>query len=267
MKHLIPTLFKPIQPSVDYANHNKVIYREVVPHTDLRSYIHCYWELKTTQPLEHPFTYRVVADGCIDILIEQNQVRQLFITGFSTKYLEYNLGQDFHYIGIRFLPLGFPAFFDISADKLSNQFLSLQEVEEELHLKLYDAFSHPQSLESAQVLLDQVFLSIQPKSEIDPRIVRPVNQMLEAKGHLKLKDLDLTISERQLRRLFDFYYGESPKTFNMILRFQNILNAKPSVSSLKENKIFYEQGYYDQAHFIKEFKTFYGVTPSVAFGR
>ena len=75
------------------------------------------------------------------------------------------------------------------------------------------------------------------------------------------------VSQRQLRRLFEFYIGDTAKTFAKVVRFQNILRAKPSSQSLRQNKLFFDVGYYDQAHFIKEFKNFYGVTPSKAFGR
>lgn len=80
-------------------------------------------------------------------------------------------------------------------------------------------------------------------------------------------DLNTGISSRQLRRLFDFYIGDTAKTFSKVVRFQNILRANPSSQSLRQNKLFFDVGYYDQAHFIKEFKNFYGVTPSKAFGR
>ena len=80
-------------------------------------------------------------------------------------------------------------------------------------------------------------------------------------------DLNTGISPRQLRRLFEFYIGDSAKTFSQVVRFQNILRAKPSSQSLRQNKLFFDVGYYDQAHFVKEFKNFYGVTPSKAFGR
>ena len=79
------------------------------------------------------------------------------------------------------------------------------------------------------------------------------------------KDLNTGISSRQLRRLFTFYIGDTAKTFSKVVRFQNILRAKPSLQSLKQNKLFFDTGYYDQAHFIKDFKNFYGVTPNRAF--
>jgi len=80
------------------------------------------------------------------------------------------------------------------------------------------------------------------------------------------KELDTGLSPRQLRRIFNFYIGTSAKSFSNVVRFQYILSANPSKQSLKENKPYYDVGFFDQAHFIKHFKTFYGVTPSEAFG-
>ncbi|MEM6633013.1 MAG: helix-turn-helix domain-containing protein, partial [Bacteroidota bacterium] len=78
------------------------------------------------------------------------------------------------------------------------------------------------------------------------------------------KDLDIGLSPRQLRRYFQFYIGDSPKSFCKIVRFQTLLKAKPSRESLRKNKLFFDLGYYDQAHFVKEFKHLYGKTPTEA---
>jgi AraC-like DNA-binding protein len=52
-----------------------------------------------------------------------------------------------------------------------------------------------------------------------------------------------------------------------VVRFQNILKAKPSNQNPKHQDLFFDLGYYDQSHFIKEFKKFHGVTPNQAFGK
>ena len=102
----------------------------------------------------------------------------------------------------------------------------------------------------------------------DIRFYEALVRILERAGDIDIeKELDTGISSRQLRRLFEYYIGDTAKVFSKVIRFQHILNAKPSSQSLRRNKLFYSSGYYDQAHFIKEFKNFYGVTPSKAFGR
>lgn len=263
-------MFKPYQPSIAFSGERSVIYEEQTPDHSLQEYIFCYWRLHTPKPLEHPFSYRVVADGCIDILYEQHAARQIFATGFSTQYLEYDLGESFDYIGIRFLPTGFPAFFDQAAHQLTNEFLSLSEILPDFCELMIQSLNGAMDLTLASARFDELFKrkrTDQPPKAIDQRFSKAMNAILESGGRIPLSQLDVGVSERQLRRLFEFYFGESPKTFARIIRFQNILGAKPSIDSLKNNKIFYDEGYYDQAHFIKEFKAFYGVTPNKAFGR
>lgn len=242
-----------------------------MPQTGWDSYVYCYWRLHTPQPLTEPFKYRVVSDGCIDILFEQTRPEDLFITGFSTQFIEYELGHTFDYFGIRFLPAGFPALFEYPAHHLTNAFLPLKEVIPSCYEALIGAVPSSFDLAQATVLFDNLMeqqLSQLPDlPEVDGRLLAAMNAILESGGSIPLSQLDVGVSERQLRRLFSYYFGESPKTFARIVRFQNILGAKPSLDSLKNNKIFYDEGYYDQAHFIKEFKAFYGVTPNQAFGR
>jgi transcriptional regulator GlxA family with amidase domain len=126
------------------------------------------------------------------------------------------------------------------------------------------------TLSDIKTVLDNYFLLMLKAVRFndDPRLYEALSRILETCGVLDVeKDLDTGISARQLRRLFQFYVGDSPKTFSKVVRFQHILRAKPSSQSLRQNKLFFDAGYYDQAHFIKEFRNFYGVTPSKAFGR
>jgi len=69
------------------------------------------------------------------------------------------------------------------------------------------------------------------------------------------------ISTRYLNMLFSEYTGLPPKLFYKINRFQHSLNLI-SQQEEKLTSIAYSSGYFDQAHFIKEFKLFTGVTPN-----
>lgn len=96
---------------------------------------------------------------------------------------------------------------------------------------------------------------------IDNRFCKALEIILKSKGNARIvSDLDTGISPRHLRRLFEFYIGDTAKTFSQVVRFQSFLNAKISNQN-NDNPSFYDMGYYDQSHFIKEFKTFCGVTP------
>jgi AraC-like DNA-binding protein len=265
----IRQLYRPIQPTVkqsaDYVN-----YIEFLPDHRLQNIIYCYWELKTTQPLTEAFVYRVVADGCIDIFFELNNPQDNFVMGFCKKFTEFPLDNFFHYLGVRFLPTMFPQLFKVNASELSNRFEQLSQVVPKISAFIIANF-HPQlRLDEIKAIFDNYFIDwvLDTVFDNDRRLYQAIEIIFKEFGVLDVEqDLDTGISSRQLRRLFQFYIGDTAKTFAQVVRFQNILRAKPSTQSLRQNKLFFDLGYYDQAHFIKEFKHFYGLTPSQAFGR
>src|SRR5690606_7632877 len=164
----------------------------------------------------------------------------------------------------------FPQIFRINAMELSNRYEYLQLVVPYLSDFISNNFNETQKQEEIKGLLDNYFLNLITNTTFDNdnRLYNAVEIILQKFGTLDIeREVNTGISQRQLRRIFDFYIGDTAKTFSQVVRFQNILRAKPSKQSLRQNKLFFDAGYYDQSHFIKEFKNFYGVTPSKAFGR
>ncbi len=70
------------------------------------------------------------------------------------------------------------------------------------------------------------------------------------------------ISQRQLQRCFIKYIGVCPKTYCRIKRLLRLLRAKENKPEIKWASLAYEFGYYDQMHFIKEFKQCLNTLPS-----
>lgn len=260
-------LFNPIQPTVKISA-NQVAYMEYLPDYRLQPFIYCYWQLKTCQPLAEPFTYRVVTDSCIDVIFDLNNPKENYVMGFFKKYSEFPLSTSFSYIGIRFLPTMFPQFFKVNALELSHQIEHLKSVVPHLSDFISTRFDESQSSDVIRSLLDNYLLSLYAKAQFntDNRLYAGIEMILKNCGSVNLqKDLDTGISPRQLRRLFEFYIGDTAKTFSKVIRFQKFLNTNPSKQNLRQNKLFFDAGYYDQSHFIKEFKDFYGITPVKAF--
>lgn len=73
----------------------------------------------------------------------------------------------------------------------------------------------------------------------------------------------LYISQDPFEKKFRSRIGCSPKKFAAIIRIRNLINNYSSYSSLTEAA--YEAGFYDQSHFIKEFRQFTGKSPSAFF--
>lgn len=266
---LIRQLYRPIQPTVMQSD-EQVSYTEYLPLDKLHPFIFCYWQLQSTRKLDEPFNYKVVADGCIDIYFEFNNPSDSYVMGFCKKFTEFPLGVSFNYVGVRFLPGIFPLLFNISAKEISNQSVPLTNVLPGLAEFISGNFQSDLQPKQIKKNFDDYFMQLISGTTLNPdnRFYDAIQRILESGGVIDIEnELDTGISPRQLRRLFEYYIGDTAKVFCKVVRFQHILNAKPSLQSLRENKLFYSSGYYDQAHFIKEFKNFYGVTPGKAFGR
>jgi Helix-turn-helix domain len=261
------SIYQPLQPYVN-AGSGLVRYRELPPAPSLRPYLACYWRLQSTESLEQPFQYLAVADACIDVLIETSDVEQGFLIGMQAQFTNFDLGRRFDYLGIRFLPTAFTQLYNVAACELSNRSFGLAEVAPELALFLAQHLQDESSDGQIQTLLDAYFThllaGLQP--ELDPRFAEALALVMGAENELKFeRGLGTGFSARQLRRWFEHYVGDSAKTLNRIVRFQRILEQTPNVEHLRREKNYLELGYYDQAHFCKEFKQLYGLSPRQAF--
>jgi AraC-like DNA-binding protein len=263
----IRQLYRPIQPSVPQNGHD-ILYEEFLPDKSLLPYIYCYWQLQTTKVLDESFAYRVVSDGCIDILFQRDNPAENFVMGFYKQKTEVNLGTSFHYIGIRFFPTVFPALFRVSAKEISNRSERLEFVAAKTSRFLQQYCTPLDTVDAITTKLNRYFYSLLSNTDItvDGRLQNALHIILAKHGTINITDdLQTGLSTRQLRRYFEHFIGDTPKTFSKVVRFQNILQTHPTAQSMKEQKLFFDAGYYDQAHFIKEFKRFYGITPSKAF--
>jgi len=259
--------YKPIQPTVS-KNDNELDYQEIRPDNEIENFVYCFWQLTTKKPLNKDYNYRVVSDGCIDIFFDHKEPTENFVMGFCRKFVQFPLGKEFDYIGIRFLPSAFPHLFGVDAKTLSNQSQELNKIFPIFSEWINSEIKPADSFESITKILNRKIIGFLKNQDIkyDHRFLDSLNLIFQKNGYLDTEiDLNTGLSPRQLRRIFNFYIGTTAKSFSNVVRFQHILNAKPSIQSLKENKLYYDVGFFDQAHFIKNFKTFYGVTPSEAF--
>jgi len=97
--------------------------------------------------------------------------------------------------------------------------------------------------------------------DADKLVIRAVQIIYDSRGSVKMKSLheQLYISQSAFEKRFRKLVGASPKKFASIVRFNTVLQDIGKAKSLTE--ICYENDFFDQAHFIKDFKQFTGSTP------
>lgn len=101
----------------------------------------------------------------------------------------------------------------------------------------------------------------------DTRIAQFVKDISSSGGCNNLLKVasELNLSLRQLERKVFEVVGISPKEFSRIVRFQKSLFIKQHNPKINLTSLSYECGYFDQSHFIKEFKSISGYAPKEFF--
>jgi len=113
-------------------------------------------------------------------------------------------------------------------------------------------------------LIETFFLNRLTDAETVDHIVKStVETILTANGQLSIDELSkqTNINRRQLQRKFSSTIGLSPKQLSKSIRLQATLKMLLNKKFTSLTALAYESEYYDQAHFIKDFKEFTGFTP------
>lgn len=166
-------------------------------------------------------------------------------------------------IGIAFQPGAARALLGISLEPLRDQVIDVLALGDRPLRDLVHRVRAASNLEQAAASLDAFFLRRAAEISDHQRARAALSLMnpCQSGGHMSVAGLSATlgVSERQLRRLFLEEIGASPSLCRRILRLQVAEGLLKSDRPLAE--VALQAGYYDQAHFSREFKAMAGVTP------
>lgn len=257
-------------------------YQTFQPHPDLKSLVCCYWTLEVPADNESQ-KQRIVPDGCIEMafILGDDIKRYTSEDGFIIQPRAMVLGQTIEpfYIeptgyvntfAIRFYPYGFANFVPEPIKNLANketpiQLLFEEKIAKELEEKIIQAKDVKQRIEIIEKFLLERLID---NSTVENIVKTTVNALLSTKGNAQIKTIlkDDLSKRRQLERKFANQIGVSPKQLGKVIRLQTALKMLLDKEKESLTNIAYESQYYDQAHFIKDFKEFTGTNPKEFLG-
>ena len=175
------------------------------------------------------------------------------MTGVWTKQIQISIPKNTKLIGVRCKLISAEYIFKQSIKELKNTkselpttFLSCTNLQ-------YQDFE-----EFTASITERLLFGLKNLKEIDRRKFELFKILYEQKGEISIKELSEKIywSSRQINRYFNDRFGFPLKTFC------NILKCHSSLKHIAKGKLFPENDYYDQAHFIKQVKQITGSTPT-----
>lgn len=234
-------------------------YRTWLPPKPINDYVACLWQLEV--PVGG-YRYLSVPDNCVDLIISVDTPDEMtFISPFLTS-LAFDLDGPVTYFGIRFQILGSTA---LTARPVGEWAPDGSQVDARhlLPAPVCDALmvavaEHQSFTPRCQALLPVLCRWLAPVA-VDRRLLRFLT-CAHGNPTLRMSNSDCAsfgLSARQLRRLAQLHLGVSPKAYCRVLRFQNLLHVLQSGDPTSSWQDFY----FDQAHFIREFKAMTGSSP------
>ena len=257
-----------------------MFYHEYPPPPPLNAYIRCFWMLE--HDYREPFhTHEHLwADVHTELILSWGEryylrsegdkgrkigLTQNFVIGPQLKQLLLYSNGVTALVAARFHPWGLSAFSNVKATDLVDKVIPATEVLGSDAAPLAARLSAESNRDAKLKLFIDHLLNTQHRPNPALETIRRVTDELQlhhGKQRIALLARQFDISPRQLERQFIGHTGLPPKVFAKILRFNHareLIQENPDISLAS---VAYEVGYADQAHFSRNFRSFFQLTPA-----
>jgi AraC-like DNA-binding protein len=252
-----------------------MLYVQRVPAPPLDRFIACIWCCES-EP--RPFALeRILPHGTAQLIInlKEDQTRSYHpetgamtgssgsaISGIATRFCVIDTAEQECAAGVSFRPGGTVPFFATPAYELRDADVPLEFAWSRartvrLREQLLSAASPAARLDVLERAMAEAFRA----PAFDPAVAFAVSALPRSADIARLADT-VGLSSKRLAERFKLAVGVSPKVYGRLLRFQRALQCAEGGRTVDWTRIALDCGYYDQAHFIHDFRSFAGITPT-----
>ena len=223
---------------------------------------------------------RLMPDGCASLIInlnedetrlydpddtnKMNRLSGCSVGGPHTRCFVIDSDEQVAVIGASFRPGGAVPFLKLPSDELHNQHIDLEDLWGNLARELRE---RALAAKSAQAKLRVLELALLERAagmfDGQPVVEYAVGTFLSQPETARITEVaDRTgFSSRRFIELFKQHVGMPPKLFCRVRRFQKVLHRITCGKPVNWSAVALDGGYFDQAHFIHDFKAFSGINP------
>lgn len=246
-------------------------YRTYPPPAGLARHVRFYWSLESTLVGDAP--HRLTADPCPGLLFicegnfreaDGQRTPTALLAGPIAGFTNNVATGPFSLFGVYLWPWSVPCFFGSRPDPFIGSISALEALwgkqGQAVEKRMIDLDTHQQRVGVISELLHERLSKPDPQ---DPVIERIVEHILVDRNAFTVEELiaQSGLARRQFERRFKECTGFAPALFTRIVRFQRTYRMLENGTATSLTDVALACGYFDQSHFIRDFKRFSGLNP------
>jgi AraC-like DNA-binding protein len=209
--------------------------------------------------------YRNSLCAAVNTRLLNAQEHRIFLVGIQRNPTTIaSTATDTGTIGVELTPKGLYHLFKLSMHEITDRMVSFEEVFGSWGARLQKRVGDAEDPQEKIALLQRALTHLLQQNEKECVLLdHTLDLLAQTHGMMRVQELaaHLGYTKRYLDRLFQEHVGVSPKSLASILRFQEVYQGWMQHQSPTFFRDQWPAYYYDQSHFIKEFKRFTGFTP------
>jgi len=233
-----------------------------LPAQNLSFFVERYWIVSWDLRGQEPYVQETLPYPCVNLVFEKDQTRVFGVgTGKFSRLLE-NMGRVF---GVKFKPGGFYPFVKTPISQFTDSSISFWDAFGVDGKALEEAILAREDEGEMKEIAENFLRERLPEEDEHVReINRVVDYIIAHQEITRVDDMvsQLNLNKRTLQRLFSQYVGVSPKWVIQRYRLHEVAERLADGEVVDGTRMALDLGYFDQAHFIKDFKAIVGKTPA-----
>lgn len=191
-----------------------------------------------------------------------------FVAGLYDSYVHVDARGTSQCVQCNLTPLGALRLLGLPLEALTNRSVSMETVLGAEARELAERMAEAVSWEARFALLEAAWLARLARArEIPPIVQETWRALVRADGNIEVGAVARAMgcSRKRLTTQFRTQVGLPPKVLSRILRFHRVVERLVGTEGRRLSEVAHACGYYDHAHFDRDFRDFAGCSPSTYF--
>lgn len=252
--------------------------RPYPPAPRLAPYVVSYFSGMMNAQSEPDMSYTIVPNGCVELIIHLDEkycrlptsiglshTPDYMLIGLFSQPYRVHFQCTVPIFSIRFNPEAIPLLLSVPGKEVLDTYEDIELLLGQSFRDFCHRIRECRQTEERVGCADQFFTRLLARRKNTSVYVTTGTGMIRDEVDEPLEEISrrLHISQRQLERKFKEQIGITPKRYQRLMRMRKVMRTMEQHQSLDLTSVAYYCGYYDQAHFIKDFKRMTGQTPSI----